>query len=107
MRADIKYHPRLYLSDGITARKLDKIKKHLSTNPLRAGVYVIVLSRNGIDQLDIYNAKLLAWPYYRNDPPVIVGICTSYDESLQMVERMVQDCLKARGDCALKEYLLC
>ncbi len=107
MSADIQYHPRLYLSDGITAGKLDKIKKQLARNPVMARVYVIVLSRNGVDQLDIFESKTLGWPYYRKNPPVVVGIAQSYGEAIQIIEKMAQECLNARGDCALREYLLC
>ncbi len=107
MPADIQYHPKLYLGDGITAGKLDKIKKKLARSPVTAGVYVIVLSRNGVDQLDIFEGKTLAWPYYRKNPPVVVGIAGSYGDALGIVEKMVQECLEARGDCALREYLLC
>ncbi len=107
MAAEIRYHSRLYVGDGITDKKLEKIKKRLAANPLRAGVSVIALSRNGVDQLDIYDSKMLAWPYYRENPPLIVGITRSKEESIRMIERIAQECWKARGDCALREYLLC
>ncbi len=107
MTVEIPYHEKLWVGEGITEKQLDKIKKRLSANPLRARVYLLTLSRNGTDQLDIYAGKTLAWPYYRSHPPVVVGIARTYEDSLRMVEQMVQECWKERGDCDLREYLSC
>lgn len=103
----LKYHPGLYLGEGIDRAKLDKIKKRLEKKPLFAGVYVITLSRNAFDQLEIYDAAQLAQRYYRTNPPYIVGIAKDYETSLRLLLQLVEECLQARGDCALKEYLLC
>ena len=32
---------------------------------------------------------------------------TGYEDALQLIERVTGECLKARGDCNLREYLLC
>lgn len=107
MAVDIQYYSGLYVGDDITGKQLDKIKKRLAEKPGKAGVFVIALSRNGVDQLDIYKSTMLAWPYYRKNPPFIIGIAGSYDASVRIVEKLAQECYRARGDCALKEYLLC
>ncbi len=107
MTADIHYRSRLYLSDGLEGKKLDRAKRRLERKPWMGGVYVVSLSRNGQDLLDIYDCKVLAWPYFRKHPPVIVGLALSYGESVGLVEQMVRECWEARGDCALKEYLSC
>lgn len=107
MAVKLVYHPNLYLGDSINVQKLDKIKRKLENKPLLADVYVIALSANPEDQLEFYAAKQLAQRYYGKNPPFVVGIAGSYDEAVRTVERLTQDCLRERGDCALKEYLLC
>lgn len=107
MAISLTYHPGLYLGESIRKEKLDKIKKRLENKPLFSGVFLITLSRNASDQLEIYAAKQLAQSYYRKNPPYVIGIAGSHEEAVAMVEQLVQECLKARGDCALKEYLLC
>lgn len=107
MAAKLNYHPDLYLGESIKEKKLDKIKKKLENKPLLSGVFLITLSKNSSDQLEIYNAKQLVQKYYEKYPPYVVGIAGNYDEAVRMVERMVQECMEKRGDCALKEYLLC
>lgn len=106
MKISLTYHSRLYLGESISREKLDKIKKRLAKNPLLAGVFLIAVSKNSSDQLDIYDAKQLAQRYYRNNPPHIVGIAGNRQEALELVEQLVRECMASRGDCALKEYLL-
>ncbi|MCM1063748.1 MAG: hypothetical protein NC420_04600 [Eubacterium sp.] len=107
MAGKIRYHSRLYLSEGIGEKKLDKIKKKLEKRPLLSGVFLIAVSANPSDQLDIFDARLLVQPYYEKNPPHVVGIAESREEAVALVEQIVRECLEKRGDCALKEYLLC
>ena len=107
MGGKLKYHRRLYLGTGILESKLDKIKKTLEKHPLRSNVFLIVISRNASDQLEIFSAKQLVQNYYNKYPVYVIGIASDYEDAVEMIEKIVQECLKARGDCALKEYLLC
>ena len=103
----LEYHPKLYLGDSINEKKLDKIKKKLESKPLTTGVFLITMSQNSYDQLDIFSARFLVQRYYMKNPPYVVGIAGSHEEAVAMVEQLVQECLNVRGDCALKEYLQC
>lgn len=107
MSIALKYYPRLYLGDSIDADKLDKIKKKLENRPLFSGVFLVAVSRNPSDQLEIYGAKQLAQSYYRKNPPYVVGLAGDYEEAVSLVIRMTEECLASRGDCRLKEYLQC
>lgn len=107
MERKLTFYPKLYLSESISPDKLDKLKEKLIKKPLLSSLYVIVLSENPSDQLEIYAARLLAQSYYKKYPPYIIGIAAGYDEAVSLIEKIVQECLKERGDCALKEYLLC
>lgn len=107
MAKKISYRPELYLGEGINGKKLDRIKKKLENRPAVSGVFLISISRNDSDQLEIYSASQLAWRYYRQNPPYVVGIADNWAEAVALVEKMAADCLDARGDCKLKEYLRC
>lgn len=107
MSGKLEYHHRLYLGAGISEAKLDKIKKTLENHPLRSNVFLIAISRNSSDQLEIFSARQLVQNYYNKYPVYVIGIASDYEEAVAMIEKIVQECLNARGDCALKEYLLC
>ena len=107
MTGKLQYHSRLYLSESISDSKLDKIKKRLNTKPLLSNVYLITISQNPRDQLDILAANQLVQKFYSKHPVYVIGIASDYDEAVALIKTIVQECLKTRGDCALKEYLLC
>ena len=107
MGEKIIYCEKLYLGESIDEKKLDKLKKRMKNKPLLCGNYLIAISDNPNNQLDIMQARQLVQTYYSSYPIRVVGIAADYDEALALVEQMVQECLHARGDCALKEYLSC
>lgn len=107
MNEKLEYHHRLYLGESISQSKLDKIKRRLKKRPLLSTVYLLTVSRNQSDQLEIFQAKQLVQAYYTKYPVYVIGIASDYNEAVSLVEQIVQECLQTRGDCALKEYLLC
>ena len=107
MTIKLDYHSNLYLSAGIDTLKLDKMKDKLEKNPFLSGLFVIYISKNLSDQLDIIDAKMLIQRYYQNNAIHVVGLAESHEEAIEIVKRRVDDCIQTRGDCAIKEYLLC
>ncbi len=107
MAGKLKFAQNLYLGEGIAPEKLDKLKKRLNKKPLLANVYLITPARNPSDQLDIFDARQLVQPHYKNEEFLVLGMASGYEDALQLIERITGECLKARGDCNLREYLLC
>lgn len=107
MSGKINYHHRLYLGNNISESKLNKLKKRLEKKPLFCDAYLITVSRNPSDQLEFFPAKQLVQKYYSQYPVYVIGIAADYEEAVSLIEKIVQECLQSRGDCALKEYLLC
>lgn len=107
MDEKLTFREELYLGEGIKPKKLDKIKKKLLERPLFSGVYVIAIAANPSEQLEIFDARQLVQGYYVKHPRYVVGIASDYEDSLKLIEKITQECLRERGDCNLKEYLLC
>ena len=107
MVGKLTFAPGLYLGESIASKKLDKLKKRLERKPLLANVYLITPARNPSDQLDIFDARQLVQPFYNDEEIFVLGIASGYEEALQLIELMTKECLEARGDCNLREYLLC
>ncbi len=107
MKLPVQYAPKIYLGPGIENENLDKLKAKLEKQPLLTGYHLITLASNSHDQLDIMEAKQLLQPYYQKHPVQVVGIAADHGDALLLVQNMVQDCLEARGDALLKEFLKC
>lgn len=101
----MELYPRLYVGKDLhnPDKIIHKLKKH--TKFLNA--YVITLSKNPVDQLEIYKAGYLSQKYYRQNPPYIIGLAGSYEEALGLVRQIAEEAFSVQGDCRLKEYLKC
>lgn len=102
----ILFHKALYLGEGLTDADVLQLKSDLESAPLKANVYVITISANEQDQLDIYHSKYLIQKYYKERPPYIVGITRKQSEAYSLVEQMMQECVTARGDANVRMYLI-
>ena len=91
----MKFYKHLYIGDTITnpAKIKRKLKFHAGTM-----VYVIAVAQ-GDDQLEIYHSAYLKQKYFRYHPPVIVGIASDYDEAVDIIVKITQECLDATGEC--------
>ncbi len=97
----MKFYKYLYIGDTVTNPQKVKWKlKH------HAGVQVYVITVASFpDQLEILHSAYLKQRYYRYHPPIIVGIASNYEEAVQIVMKITQECLEATGNCNLREYL--
>ncbi len=107
MASKLTYYHKLYHSESISERQLEKIKKQLETKPLFCNVYLITPAANTSDLLEFYHSRQLAQQYYQDHPPYVIGIARTYGEAVSVVRDIVQECYDARKDCLLREYLLC
>lgn len=97
----MKFYKNLYIGDNVNnaATLKAKLKIHALVN-----AYVIALAQ-GKDQLEIYHAGYLKQKYYRKHPPVIIGIAADYEEAVEIVKKITDECVRETGECDLKEYL--
>ena len=97
----MKFYKYLYIGDTIknSSKTKWKLKHHAGVS-----VYVITTA-SGSDQLEIYHSAYLKQRYFRLHPPVIIGIASDYDEAVQIVIKITEECLEKTGDCNLKDYL--
>ncbi|MDE7404412.1 MAG: hypothetical protein K2M81_04825 [Lachnospiraceae bacterium] len=97
----MKFYKYLYIGDTVTNPQ--KVKRKLKHH---AGVQVYVIAVASYpDQLEIFHSAYLKQRYYRYHPPIIVGIASDYEEAVQIVMKITQECLEATGNCNLREYL--
>lgn len=106
MASDITYHCLFRYSDSFRSEDITRIKRQLEKMPLLSDVYVIVFRQGAHDPVEFFHSRQLSQRYYKKNPPVILAIVKDYAEAVTMVQYFVNECLKKRGDCNLKEYFL-
>ena len=106
MQKMLTFSEHLYLGDGIQKQNMDKLKEKLMNSPIFTKVFLITISTNPSEMLDILESKYLTFPYYNSHPLHVVGIANSNKEAIGLTQMIVQDCLDKRGDVDLKSFLL-
>lgn len=99
----MELYPRLYIGKTVKhpKRLLHKLKKRSKV----AQFYVIILSKNPSDQLEIYKACFLSQSYYQRNPVYVIGIASDYNEAVDIVRQIAEECYQHSGNCNLKDYL--
>lgn len=98
---------RLYIGEGIaqtqTALRADidaadvlKYKKE----------YVVILALNPANLLELIPVKELAFSYYQEAAPYIVGLAANKGEATELARRIVEDAAHAQGDTDVRRYFL-
>ncbi|MBQ9142992.1 MAG: hypothetical protein IJX63_14560 [Lachnospiraceae bacterium] len=103
---NIRFLNNIYLDEVLMQSDLKKLKQDLNDNPLSANVFVIAISTNEHDQLDVYHSKYLIQRFYKKNPPLVIGIAKKQGNAFALVEKIVQECVTRRGDVNLKAYLV-
>ena len=102
----IDYHHDLRLGEGLSHSDLAKIKEDLSVNPIKANLFLITISANRDEQLDIYDAKYMIQKYYQKNPPYVIGIAKEKGHAFTIVEELMKECVDKRSDANLRAYLI-
>ena len=99
----IKFYNNLYVSDSV--KNINKIKWKIRIGRGQLNIFLIIIS-NSSDQLECIHNALLKQPIYRKLDLKIVGFATSYDESLLLIQKILEDVWKETGNADMKDYLL-
>ena len=100
---EINFRTSLYLSDSINEKKLPKVKKKISDG--KGSYKLILISDKDDENFDIVSPSNLKSRIWEGKVPTACGIAGDEDEAFELVAKITEDCLKARGDLNLKEYI--
>lgn len=87
----------LYIGEKAEKKK-QKIIRGIETGKFLLGTYVIMLSTEAGNQLDIIEAAELKQPYYKEKDIVVVGIASGKAEAVQVVADIVSDAVNTTGE---------
>lgn len=98
----MRFYQNLYI--GGTIKDPAKVKWKLKHRAGQLNIYVLALA-DGENQLEIYHCAFLQQSYYRKHPPYIIGICSGYEEAVDLVIEITQKAVAETGKANLKDYL--
>ncbi len=105
MKVKIKVNEskKLYISKN-AERDKKKIIKSVQKRKKRDNVFIISLSEDENDLLDIYPSYIFVHPNFNRTEISIVGISKGYNEAVELVKLMAEDCYSETGGMELKSY---
>lgn len=101
----MKYYYHLYLSDSLE-KKRKKIMKKLDKNQVQINRFVVLLSDNPNENLEIYNSTVLTQSFFDTSNMFVVAITDSQAEAIQYIANMTQMVYEETDSADIKNYIL-
>ena len=90
---------------GETVKKPEKIKKKLDAGKFVYGIYLLTLSDNPDNLMDIIPAAMFLQKSFYGICPTIIGMANGKDEALEMVRSLIENVYTETGTFQVAEYL--
>lgn len=101
----MKYYYALYMDEYVKENK-EKIIKNMEKDKWQLEKYLIALTKNEANHLEIFNSVLLVQKAMLKDDLFIVGIASGYTESLELVEKITQEVYDETSGVDIRNYIL-
>lgn len=101
----MKYYYALYM-DEYTKENQDKIKKNIEKDKWQLEIYLIALTKNDTNHLEIFNSVLLIQKAMSKEELFVVGIANGYIEALELVEKITQEVYDETSGVDIRSYIL-
>lgn len=99
------WYKDFYAGESIENKK-EKVKWKILHNAGQLDIYVIALSSNRENLLDIISAKELMQKAYPKQNMLVVGVDKGYDNALELAARIIMDVYQKTGNLNVRDYFL-
>lgn len=90
---------------GKNVRDLERIQEKLENRRLVPGIYLLVLSENPRNIMEMFPAVTLLQRTAADLCPEIIGISLGKEEAVSLAEEIIRQVYEETGDVQVKEYL--
>ena len=98
----MRFYKKLYISPSLRKKKRQIVWK-LKMGKAVPFVYVITLAEQN-DLMNIYQGLILKQPYYRKNPPFVLGIADSHSAALVLVQQILMDVYDKTGNYDIRTF---
>ncbi|MDD5803910.1 hypothetical protein ACTQWG_05265 [Blautia sp. HCP3S3_H10_1] len=98
----LKWRENYYVGDGI--KDAPKAQKRIDAGKMALGVYLVTLSENPGNLLEIVPSYMLIQKSYYARCPEIIGMAKGKDEAIDMAVDIVKNIYGETGAFQVKEY---
>lgn len=101
----MEFYKNLYAGESLKEKRESVVEK-LEMGKVQFNCYLIVLPNNLVNQLECYDSILLLQKRWIEKPALVVGVASSYTESLEVIKKITEDTYLRYGDADLRRYIL-
>lgn len=99
------WYKEFYAGESIEHKK-EKVKWKILHNAGQLDIYVIALSSNRANLLDIISATELMQKAYPKQDMLVVGVDKGYDNALELAAKIIMDVYQKTGNLNVRNYFL-
>lgn len=99
----LKWKENYLVSENI--KNPEKIKQKLEKGKLTYDIYLLTLSENPDNLLDIIAAPMLIQKSFYRICPMIIGMARGKEEAMEMVKNLISEVYQETGSFRVAEYL--
>lgn len=99
------WYKNFYAGESIESKK-EKVKWKILHNAGQLDIYVIALSSNPENLLDIIPAKELLQKAYPKQNMFVVGVDKGYDHAIELAGSIIMDVFQKTGNLNVRDYFL-
>ena len=101
----MKYYYNLYLDD-YTSNNREEIIEKLESDKWQFEIYLITMSKNEKNHLEIYNSALLLQKGMADEQLFVIGFARGYDEAVELVEMIIKEVYDNTNGTNIRNYIL-
>lgn len=90
---------------GEGVKKAEKVKNRLDSGKFVHGIYLLTLSENPANIMDVIPAAMLVQKSFYRICPLIIGMAGDKEEALEMVRDLVDEVYRKTGTFQIGEYI--
>ena len=99
------WYDDLFVGKRISPRRKKRIIRKVKKRSIWGAEYLLTLSANPDNLIDIINIKVVRQRYYPRRDLVVIGLAGNYEEAQALVIQIVEDSIARTGECNLKDFL--
>ncbi len=99
------WYDDLFVGESIRPRRQKRIIRKVKKRSIFNAAYLLTLSANPQDLIDIIHTQVVRQRYYPKKGLVVIGLAGNYEEALQLAAEILVSLYTVQGNFGLREFL--
>ena len=99
------WYDDLFVGESTRPRRQKRIIRKVKKRSIFNAAYLLTLSANPQDLIDIIHTQVVRQRYYPKKGLVVIGLAGNYEEALQLAAEILVSLYTVQGNFGLREFL--